>query len=123
MLEASWCIKVVEAAIDLYEAQEIINSDQGSQYTSLAWSIFMEKHGIKISMNGKVRATDNACIERLWRTIKNDHLYLNPADTGIELYEQGEYFVNYYSNWYHQGIKIKPINFYVTNSISLNKAS
>jgi putative transposase len=122
-LEAAWCIKVVEEAIDLYGAPEIINSDQGSQYTSFAWSNFMEKQGIKISMDGKGRATDNAWIERFWRTIKKDHLYLNPAETGTELYQQVEYFITYYNNRYHQGIKNKPNNFYDTNSISLNKAS
>ena len=100
-LEAAWCIKVVEEAIDLYGAPEIINSDQGSQYTSFAWSNFMEKQGIKISMDGKGRATDNAWIERFWRTIKKDHLYLNPAETGTELYQQEEHSVNYYNNRYH----------------------
>ena len=122
-LEAAWCIKVVEEAIDLYGAPEIINSDQGSQYTSFAWSNFMEKQGVKISMDGKGRETDYAWIERFWRTIKKDHLYLNPAETGTELYQQVEYFITYYNNRYHQGIKNKPNNFYVTNSISLNKAS
>ena len=122
-LEAAWCIKVVEEAIERYGTPEIINSDQGSQYTSFAWGNFMEKQGIKISMDGKGRATDNAWIERFWRTIKKDHLYLNPAETGTELYQQVEYFITYYNNRYHQGIKNKPNNIYVTNSISLNKAS
>jgi putative transposase len=122
-LEAAWCIKVVEEAIDHYGAPEIINSDQGSQYTSFAWGNFMEKQGIKISTDGKGRATDNAWIESFWRTIKKDHLYLNPAETGTELYQQVAYFVNYYNNRYHQGIKNKPNNFYGTNSIPLNKAS
>lgn len=122
-LEAAWCIKVVEEAIERYGTPEIINSDQGSQYTSFAWSNFMEKLDIKISMDGKGRATDNAWIERFWRTIKKDHLYLNPAETGTELYQQVEYFITYYNNRYHQGIKNKPNNFYVTSSISLNKAS
>lgn len=122
-LEAAWCIKVVEEAIERYGTPEIINSDQGSQYTSFAWSNFMEKLDIKISMDGKGRATDNAWIERFWRTIKKDHLYLNPAETSTELYQQVEYFITYYNNRYHQGIKNKPNNFYITNSISLDKAS
>ena len=74
-------------------------------------------------MDGKGRATDNAWIERFWLTIKKDRLCLNPAEIGTELYQQVEYFVNYYNKWYHQWIKDKPNNFYVTNSISLNKAS
>ena len=122
-LEAAWCIRVVGESIDLYGAPEITNSDQGSrtkcieilapeitnsdqgsQYTSFAWSNFMEKQGIKISMDGKGRATDNAWIERFLRTIKKDHLYLNPAETGTELYQQLEYFITYYNNRHHQGI-------------------
>jgi putative transposase len=122
-LEAAWCLKVVEDAIDRYGLQEIINSDHGSQYTSFAWGNFMEKQGIKKSMDGKGRATDNAWIERFWRTIKKDHLYLNPAETGTELYQQVEYFVNYYNNRHHQGIKDKPNNAYTSNSLPLNKAS
>jgi putative transposase len=122
-LEAAWSLKVVEDAIDRYGLPEITNSDQGSQYTSFAWGNFMEKQGIKISMDGKGRATDNAWIERFWRTIKKDHLYLNPAETGTELYQQVEYFVNYYNNRNHQGIKDKPNNLYKSNSLPLNKAS
>jgi putative transposase len=122
-LEAAWCIKVVEEAIDLYGAPEIINSDQGSQNTSFAWSNFMKKQGVKISMDGKGSATDNAWIERFLRTIKKNHLYLTPAEAGTELYPQVEYFVNYNNNRHHQGIKNKPNKFYVTNSISLDKAS
>jgi hypothetical protein len=52
-----------------------------------------------------------------------DHLYLNPAETGTELYQQVEYFVNYYNNRHHQGIKDKPNNLYTSNSLPLNKAS
>ena len=122
-LETAWCLKVVEDAIDRYGLPEIINSDQGSQYTSFAWGNFMEKQGIKISMDGKGRATDNAWIERFWRTIKKDNLYLNPAETGTERYQQVEYFVNYYNNRHHQGIKDKPNNLSTSNSIPLNNPS
>ena len=83
----------------------------------------MENQGIKISMDGKGRATDNAWIERFWRTIKKDYLYLNPAETGTELYQQVEYFVNYYNKRFHQGFKDKPNNLYTSNSLPLNKAS
>lgn len=92
-LEAAWCVGVLEEAIDRYDCPEIINSDQGSQYTSHAWTSFLEKKDIRISMDGKGRATDNAWIERFWRTIKKNYLYLNPAETGTELYQQVEHYL------------------------------
>jgi transposase InsO family protein len=107
----------------VYQTVGLKSGEYYTQYTSFAWGNFMEKQGIKISMDGKGRATDNAWIERFWRTIKKDHLYLNPAETGTELYQQVEYFVNYYNNRHHQGIKDKPNNLYTSNSIPLNKAS
>lgn len=107
-LEVAWCVHVLDEAIDRYGCPEIINSDQGSQYTSHVWTSFLEKKDIKISKYGKGRATDNACIKRFWRTIKKNYLYLNPAETDTELYQQGEHYITYYNNRFHQGIKTKP---------------
>lgn len=67
---------------------EIINSDQASQYTSPSWTNYLEGKEIKISMDGKGRATDNIWIERFRKTIKYNHIYLNPSDTGLELFEK-----------------------------------
>jgi len=122
-IEAAWCERVLKEAIDRYGCPEIMNSDQGTQYTSFVWTSFLEKKGIKISMDGKGRGRDNAWIERFWRTIKKNHLYLNPAETGTDLYRQVDYYINYYNNRHHQGIKDKPNNLYTSNSIPLNKAS
>jgi putative transposase len=122
-LEAAWCVRVLEEAIDRYGCPEIMNSDQGSQYTSFVWTSFLEKKGIKISMDGKGRATDNAWIERFWRTIKKNHLYLNPAETGTDLYRQVDYYINYYNNRFHQGIKAKPNALYDQESTPLVLAS
>lgn len=122
-LEAAWCLRVLGEAIDRYGCPEIINTDQGSQYTSYSWTSFLEQHGIKISMDGKGRATDNAWIERFWRTIKKNHLYLNPAETGTDLYQQVEYYIYYYNNRYHQGINAKPNDRYVSAKDSLALAS
>jgi putative transposase len=66
---------------------EIINSDQGSQYTSPSWTNYLEGKGIKISMDGKELATDSIWIERFWKTIKYNQIYLNSYDTGLELFE------------------------------------
>jgi putative transposase len=122
-LEAAWCVRVLEEAIDRYGRPEIVNSDQGSQYTSQACTSFLEKNEIKISMDGKGRATDNAWIERFWRTIKKNYLYLNPAETGTELYQQVEHYITYYNNRFHQGIKAKPNVLYDQQARTLALAS
>jgi putative transposase len=74
---------VLETAMAENGVPEIINSDQGSQYTSPSWTNYLERNGIKISMDGKGRATDNIWIERFWKTIKYNHIYLNPCDTEV----------------------------------------
>ncbi|MBN2820565.1 MAG: transposase family protein [Bacteroidales bacterium] len=71
---------------DKHGTPEIINSDQGSQYTSFAWTNYPENQGKRISMDGKGRATDNIWIERFWKSIKYDYIYLNPSDNGMELF-------------------------------------
>jgi len=68
---------VLNQALAFYPKPEIFNTDQGSQYTSKAHTDILKKHNIKISMDGKGRATDNICIERFWRSIKYEEIYLN----------------------------------------------
>lgn len=93
---------------------EIINTDQGSQYTCNAWVEALNKENIQISMDGKGRATDNAYIERFWRTIKQEYIYLYPSNDGLTLYKGIEKFVHYYNNERsHQGInRTKPVVLY-----------
>ena len=111
-LDAQWCIDVFKDAVDTYGAPEIINSDQGSQYTSSSWNRNMEDLKVKISMDGKGRAIDNIWIERFWKTIKYNYLTFNPAEKGVELYKNVEYYVNYYNNRKHQTIGQKPNDAY-----------
>ena len=112
---------VMNEAIKKYGKPEIVNSDQGSQYTSNHWIGCMENHGIKISMDGKGRATDNIYIERFFRTIKYDYIYLNPVESGWELYEGIQDFIKGYNKRSHQGINNqKPkdlFNFELTNQL------
>ena len=112
---------VMNEAIKKYGKPEIVNSDQGSQYTSNHWIGCMENHGIKISMDGKGRATDNIYIERFFRTIKYDYIYLNPVESGRELYEGIQDFIKGYNKRSHQGINNqKPkdlFNFELTNQL------
>lgn len=101
-------------AIDRHGAPEIINSDQGSQYTCSHWVSTIQELGIKISMDGKGRATDNAFIERFFGTLKRKHIYLNPAKDGLDLYQGVAQFMEKYNRRNHRGInRNKPINLYL----------
>lgn len=107
-LEAECSLDVLKKAIFEYGKPEIINSDQGSQFTCHLWIEHLEKEGVQISMDGKGRAIDNIFIERLWRSVKYDHVYLHPASNGIELYKGlKEYFRYYNYELAHQGINRK----------------
>jgi putative transposase len=99
-LSAQWCKNVLQDAISKYGKPEIINSDQGTQY--------LESQGIKISMDGKGRALDNIWIERFWKSIKYDYIYLNPADDGFELYEGVQNHIAYYNDKTHHTTRQTP---------------
>ena len=103
-----WVLQVLKEAVDCYGKPEILNSDQGSQYTSSAWTSFLEREGIRISMDGKGRATDNTWIERFWRTLKENYIYLNPADDGLELFKGVQAHLAYYHQKKHQSLKTSP---------------
>lgn len=104
-LDADATLAVLKQAIKDHGKPEIINSDQGSQFTCEKWVNYLKNEDIQISMDGKGRWIDNIFIERLWRSVKYDHVYLHPASDGLELY-QGlkEYFVYYNNELSHQGI-------------------
>ena len=76
-MDISLVTDVLKEALIFHPQPEIFNTDQGSQYTAKAHVDILKKHDIKISMDGKGRATDNICIERFWRTIKYEEIYLN----------------------------------------------
>ncbi|PHQ60965.1 MAG: integrase [Maribacter sp.] len=104
-MDAQWCADVLEQAIALYGKPEIVNTDQGSQFTSEVFTDTVLSKDIKLSMDGKGRAIDNVFIERLWRSIKYESIYLNPPNSGIDLHKQCEWYFNYYNNERrHQGI-------------------
>jgi putative transposase len=120
-MSKQWCMDVLQDAIARNGTPEIINSDQGSQYTSSTWLHFLEDNGIQISMDGKGRATDNAWIERFWKTIKYNYIYLNPCDTGLELFEGVQAYIEYYHQKKHQGTGMKPNDAY-NKSLNINAA-
>jgi len=96
-LDAQHCVDVFEEAVRTHGRPEIINSDQGTQFTSHKWTKAVEGRKIKVSMDGKGRATDNRWIERFWRTLKYQYIYLNPARDGLELYENIRFYTGYYN--------------------------
>lgn len=100
-LDGANSIEVLDEAVNAYGAPEIINSDQGCQYTSKDWAEACEKYNIKISMDGRGRAKDNIWIERFWRTLKMEHVYLNPADSVINLRQGIRDFIEYYNHRRH----------------------
>lgn len=75
-LESRFCIDALEEALATHDTPEIFNSDQGSQFTSEEFTSVLLDHGVKISMDGKGRALDNVFVERLWRTVKYEHIFL-----------------------------------------------
>ena len=75
-MHSEWCAEVLTDAVNKYGHAEIINTDQGVQYTSETFVNCVRNHTMKLSMDGKGRATDNAFVERLWRSIKYEKLYL-----------------------------------------------
>lgn len=104
-LDSTSVHEVLKTAISAHGKPEIINSDQGCQFTCKEWIEILDKEDIKISMDGKGRAIDNVFIERLWRSVKYDYVYLRPAKDGLELYEGlKEYFQHYNYELAHQGI-------------------
>ena len=88
---------VLKEALTLYPKPEIFNTDQGSQYTAKAHIDILKKYDIKISMDGKGRATDNICIERFWRSIKYEEIYLNEFKNVKQLNRAIEKYINSYN--------------------------
>jgi len=76
-MEAVFCVDCLEDALRMYGKPEIFNSDQGSQFTSDAFTGVLRREGIAISMDGRGRAFDNIFVERLWRSVKHEDIYLN----------------------------------------------
>lgn len=104
-LEAGFCVRLLKRALERHGSPDIFNTDQGSQFTSDAFTAVLLNKRIAISMDGKGRFLDNIFVERLWRSVKYEYVYINAPENGTELFlGMGNYFRNYNKNRYHQSL-------------------
>jgi Transposase and inactivated derivatives len=106
-LETDNCVEMLNRAVKRFKP-EIVNSDQGSQFTDEKWALMLIENGIAISMDGKGRCLDNIYIERFWRSLKYEDFYLNDYQTVPELREGVKRYIDFYNNkrW-HQALGYK----------------
>lgn len=97
-MTAEWCKQITQEAIARHGKPDILNSDQGSQFTSEVFTSLLKSKEIRISMDGKGRALDNIFIERLWRSVKYENIYLNVYEDGLSLYKGLKEYFDFYNN-------------------------
>ena len=121
IMDVNFCIEALKEAIEKYWNPKIFNTDQWSQFTSNAFTSILEKNNIKISMDSKWRYADNIFVERLWRTIKQEEVYLKVYNSPLEAIKSiWEYILFYNSKRPHQSLGYKtPLEVY-NNSILTN---
>ena len=96
-MDVAFCIAALEAALGCFGAPDIFNTDQGSQYTSEAFTGVLQSHQVAISMDGRGRFLDNIFIERLWRSVKYEDIYLRAYDTPLALHEGLRNYFGFYN--------------------------
>ena len=114
-LETFFCLEALEDALNITKP-EIFNTDQGCQFTSESWTNSLTDNDIKISMDGKGRAIDNIIIERFFRSIKYEEVYINPADDVKTLKSGIKNYINFYNHKrLHQSLNYKtPAQIYLS---------
>ena len=104
-MDAAFCVDCLEEALEAYGRPEVFNSDQGSQFTSIAFTNVLKREGVSISMDGRGRALDNIFVERLWRSVKYEDIYLKGYGNMCELIlGLTEYFTFYNRERPHQSL-------------------
>jgi putative transposase len=105
-MDAQFCVAALEEAIAHYGVPSIFNTDQGSQFTSDAFISVLEEHGIQISMDSVNRALDNIFVERFWRSLKYEDIYLKDYRTMLELKTGIDRYIRFYnSERFHQSLE------------------
>ncbi len=97
VMDTGFCIEALNEAINRYGPPEIFNSDQGAQFTSTALTEVLKNHNIRISMDGKGRWIDNVFIERLWRSVKYEEVYLNAYDSMADAKQSLKKYFEFYN--------------------------
>lgn len=124
-MDSHFCVSALERAIRLYGTPDIFNSDQGSQFTSDAFTDVLKQHHIKISMDTKGRWMDNVFIERLWRSVKYEDVYLKEYSS-VEGLRRGlaQYFQYYNHERTHQSLdNLTPVEVYDAAQCVMQKAA
>jgi putative transposase len=104
-METSFCVEALEEALEKYPAPNIFNTDQGSQFTSAAFTSMLQNHNVAISMDGRGAWRDNVFIERLWRSVKYEEVYLRAYASVAEARASlARYFTFYNTRRTHQGL-------------------
>ena len=105
-MDKEFCVSALESALRRFGRPDIFNTDQGAQFTSTAFTDILKDNGILISMDGRGRALDNVFIERLWRSVKYEDVYIKDYESCADLIEGlRDYFVFYNSNRPHASLK------------------
>ena len=112
-MDSHFCVSALERAIRLYGTPDIFNTDQGSQFTSEAFTGVLKENKIRISMDGKGRWMDNVFIERLWRSVKYEEVYLNEYRTAEDLKRRLGLYFQYYNNEHTSRLTNKPLQRYI----------
>jgi putative transposase len=97
-MTSEWCKTCLLDAMEAFGEPEIVNTDQGSQFTSPIFTELFEGRKSKLSMDGKGRWIDNVFIERFWRNIKYEKIYPEPSEDGAELYGKIKWYMEFYNN-------------------------
>ncbi len=123
-LDSSFCTEALEEAIIKYSCPDIFNTDQGSQFTAEAFTNILLSNGIAISMDGKGRWMDNVFIERLWKSVKYEDIYLKAYATMVELKNGlSRYFKFYNEKRWHNSFDRKTPAMVYFETLSQNQAA
>jgi len=107
-MDVPFCVEALNQALSQGQP-EIFNTDQGAQFTSQAFTARLKEGGIRISMDGRGRALDHVCVERLWRSVKYEEVYLRDYQTvGEARHGLAHYFAFYNEERLHQALGYRP---------------
>ena len=118
-LDTAFCLEALNEAIERYGAPRIVNTDQGVQFTSTAFTDVLKAHNIRISMDGKGSYRDNIFIERLWRTVKYECVYLHAFDDGSDARRK----LTGYFDWYNRQRPHQALEYLTPDQIYFNRTS